>query len=110
MGILVLLQLLTYMHPFLGWSDGRIFFGLNWTHRPVIGLKLDTAEEMVEVGCLATKTLKFYKDSEYQVNMSTSKTSKQKTEKESSKAFRYLQTHFFDHKTEAILALVLKRH
>ena len=58
----------------------------------MIRLKLDTAEEMVEFGCLETKTLKFYKDSEYQANMSTSKTSKQKTEIESSPALRYLQT------------------
>ena len=48
-------------------------------------------EEMVEFGCLETKPLKFCNDSEYRADMSTSKTSRQKTEKESSKAFRYLQ-------------------
>ena len=39
-------------------------------------MKEDTAEEMVEFGCLETKILKFCKDSEYQADMSTSKTSK----------------------------------
>ena len=52
----------------------------------MIRLKQDTAEEMVEFGRLETKTLKFCKDSEYQADMTTSKTLKQKTEKESSKA------------------------
>ena len=59
----------------------RFSFGLNWNHRPVIGLKYDTAEQMIEFGFLETKTLKFCKDSEYRTDMSTSKTSKQKTEK-----------------------------
>ena len=63
----------------------------------MIGPKLDTAEEMVEFGCLKTKTLKFCKNSEYRVNISTSKTSRQKTEKESSKVFRYLQKRKFDY-------------
>ena len=65
---------------------------------------------MVEFGYLKTKTLKFCKNSEYRADMSTNKTSKQKTEKESSKAFRYLQKQNFDYKTEAILALLLERH
>ena len=65
---------------------------------------------MVEFGCLETKTLKFCNDSEYRADMSASKTSKQKTEKESSKALRYLQKRKFNYKPEAILALVLKRH
>ena len=65
---------------------------------------------MVECGCLETKTLKLCKDSEYRSDISTSKTPKQKTEKEISKAFRYLQKQNVDYKTEAILALVLTRH
>ena len=45
---------------------------------------------MVEFGYLETKTLKFCNDSEYQADMSMSKTSTQKTEKESSKTFKIL--------------------
>ena len=63
---------------------------------------------MVEFGCLETKTLNFRNDSEYWADMSTSKTSKQKTKKESSKTLRYLQKQNVDYKMEAILALVLK--
>ena len=65
---------------------------------------------MVEFGYLETKTLRFCNDSEYQADMSMSKTSTQKTKKESSKALRYLQKQNFDYKTGAILALVLIRH
>ena len=66
---------------------------------------------MVEFGCLETKTLKFCNDSEYRADMSMSKTSKQKTEKNLQKPLdKYLQKQIFDYKTEAILALVLIRH
>ena len=66
---------------------------------------------MVEFGCLETKTRKFCKDSEYRADMSASKTSKQKTEKNLQKPLdKYLQKQIFDYKTEAILALVLIRH
>ena len=65
---------------------------------------------MVEFGCHETTTLKFCNDSEYRADTSTNKTSKQKTEEESSKAFTYPQNQNFDYKAEAILAMVLKRH
>ena len=58
---------------------------------------------MAEFGCLETKTLKFCKDSEYWADISTIKTSKQKTEQESSKVLRYLQKHNFDYKRESML-------
>ena len=51
---------------------------------------------MVRCGCLETKALKFCKDSEYQADMSTSKTSKDR-KRIFNQSLRYLQKQIFDY-------------
>ena len=96
---------------FLVFYCRRFFVGLNWTHRLVIGLNVETVEELVEFGCLETKTLNFCKDSEYRADISKSKTSKQRQAKNLQKPSNvYLPKHFLNHKTGYILARAVKRH